>query len=134
MEQRASSLQQRLEARRNMFLATKSGDGGGGSSGPSSIGAPQSTYISSRTGRNQIEISYYSNRVANAFIYSPLFAVLVFNLDGVRKCTIAKIVRFCQYLIVNCVHFSYLSLKLCEHYWKNFYAHVFQFHYTASWE
>ena len=51
MEQRASSLQQRLEARRNMFLAAKTGDGSGGASGPSSIGATQSTYIASRTGK-----------------------------------------------------------------------------------
>ena len=53
MEQRASSLQQRLEARRNMFLAAKSGDTGGGGSGPPSIGASQPAYISSRTGKNQ---------------------------------------------------------------------------------
>ena len=51
MEQRASSLQQRLEARRNMFLAQKSGDGG--ASGPSSVGGTQPTYVSSRTGREK---------------------------------------------------------------------------------
>ena len=51
MEQRASSLQQRLEARRNMFLAAKAGEGGG--SGPPAVGAPQPAYISSRTGKNK---------------------------------------------------------------------------------
>ena len=50
MEQRASSLQQRLEARRNMFLAQKSGEGG--NSGPSSIGGQPSSYVASRTGKN----------------------------------------------------------------------------------
>ena len=71
MEQRASSLQQRLEARRNMFLAAKP-DGGGGGSGPSSIGAPQSTYTSSRTGRNQIEYnltSYYQSSIIFIRLY-----------------------------------------------------------------
>ena len=53
MEQRASSLQQRLEARRNMFLAAKTGDAGGGGSGPPSIGTSQPAYISSRTGKNE---------------------------------------------------------------------------------
>ena len=50
MEQRASSLQQRLEARRNMFLAGKSGDGGGGS-GPPPVGSTQQPYTSQRTGK-----------------------------------------------------------------------------------
>ena len=50
MEQRASSLQQRLEARRNMFLAGKTGDGGGGS-GPPPVPGTQPAYISSRTGK-----------------------------------------------------------------------------------
>ena len=52
MEQRASSLQQRLEARRNMFLAQKSGEGG--NSGPSSVGGLPSSYVASRTGKNII--------------------------------------------------------------------------------
>lgn len=50
MEQRASSLQQRLEARRNMFLAGKPGDGGGGS-GPPPVGSTQPIYTSQRTGK-----------------------------------------------------------------------------------
>ena len=50
MEQRASSLQQRLEARRNMFLAQKTGEGGG-SSVPPPVGSTQPAYISSRTGK-----------------------------------------------------------------------------------
>lgn len=59
MEQRASSLQQRLEARRNMFLAQKSGEGG--NSGPSSIGGPPSSYVASRTGKNIINFLAEAN-------------------------------------------------------------------------
>ena len=50
MEQRASSLQQRLEARRNMFLAQKTGEGGG-STGAPPVASTQPAYISSRTGK-----------------------------------------------------------------------------------
>ena len=50
MEQRASSLQQRLEARRNLFLAQKSGEGGASGA---SVGGTQPTYVSSRTGRKK---------------------------------------------------------------------------------
>ena len=74
MEQRASSLQQRLEARRNMFLAQKSGEGG--NSGPSSIGGPPSSYAASRTGKNIINFlaeangcgehrTYFKNEIFN---------------------------------------------------------------------
>ena len=65
MEQRASSLQQRLEARRNMFLAAKTGDAGGVGSGPPSMGTSQPAYISSRTGKNEtcsVRISFYAPR------------------------------------------------------------------------
>jgi len=73
MEQRASSLQQRLEARRNMFLAQKSGEGG--NSGPSSIGGQPSSYVASRTGSGSSSISSGSSVSGTNNAAPPVAAV-----------------------------------------------------------